>query len=141
MRNFLMCCPRSSDLRPVGIPKYHLAVVLLATVLLSAAGYTPAYAQSAPTCDLSQRKKGGPVSLLILPSSSRVRSYAATLKGVPIARQDASTIIFADGRVVTSDVSAASDHINALGWGNRSIKMVASFSTRRNQRPPGGGFG
>jgi hypothetical protein len=63
------------------------------------------------------------------------------LKGVPIARQDASTIIFADGRVVTSDVSAASDHINALGWGSRGIKMVASFSTRRNQRAAGGGFG
>ena len=116
-------------------------MTLLAAVFLPAALSTQAYAQSAPTCDLSARKKAGPVSLLILPSSARVRSYAATQKGIPIAKQDANTVIFADGRVITSDVSAASDHINALGWGSRGIKMVASFSTARNRRPPGGGFG
>ena len=76
---------------------------------------------------------------MILPTPDRVRTYAATVKDTSIASQDAATVVFADGRVVTSDVSKASDHINALGWGSRRIDVVASFRLRQGSRPRGFG--
>jgi len=75
---------------------------------------------------------GGPVSLMILQSSQKVRELALALDGTVI-RQEAKTVIFQDGRVITADVEAAGRLINELGWGNRRIDIVASFSARRSR--------
>jgi hypothetical protein len=72
----------------------------------------------------------GPVSLIILASSAKVHAYARALKGT-VVRQDAKTVIFGDGRVITSDVAAAGRHLNDLGWGARSINVMASFPAAR----------
>jgi hypothetical protein len=76
------------------------------------------------------------VSLLVLANDQKVQSFAATVKDTPIVSQEAGTVVFVDGRVITSDVSKASDRINALGWGSRHIQIVASFpvSRRRTSR-------
>jgi hypothetical protein len=72
----------------------------------------------------------GPLSLIILASGSKVHAYAGTLKGT-VVRQDAKTVIFLDGRVITADVAAAGRHLNDMGWGGRSINVVASFPAAR----------
>ena len=80
----------------------------------------------------------GPVSLIILASGPKVQAYARTLKGT-VARRDAETVIFHDGRVITADIEAAGRHLNALGWGARGIDVVASFPAPRARRSGGWG--
>jgi hypothetical protein len=92
-------------------------------------------AARAQTCDLSKAK--GPVSILILAGPQKVQEFAATIRDVPVAVRDAKTVIFRDGRVITSDAASATQHLNALGWGSRPIEIVASFRLRPVQ-PPGG---
>ena len=80
----------------------------------------------------------GPVALVILASGHKVLAYARTLKGT-VARRDAETVIFHDGRVITADIEAAGRHLNDLGWGARGIEVVASFPAPRAR--PSGGWG
>ena len=91
---------------------------------------TPATAQDGPSCS-NRSQPGAPVFLIVLASPSRVRAYAATVKNEEVIRQDQTTIIFGSGRVVTSDVAAAGEQLNALGWANRKLEIVASFPARR----------
>ena len=86
-----------------------------------------ANAHAGETCEVPS---SGPVSLIILASGSKVHTYAGTLKGT-VVRKDAKTVIFLDGRVITADVAAAGRHLNAMGWGARSINVVASFPAAR----------
>jgi hypothetical protein len=70
----------------------------------------------------------GPVSLIILASGRSVHELAASVgRGAKVVAKDADTIIFDDGRVITANVEGASAHLNRLGWGARSIQVVASF--------------
>jgi hypothetical protein len=99
-----------------------------------ALGLGPAPADAAESCI-----PGGPVSLMILQSSQKVRELALALNGT-VLRQDTETVIFRDGRVLTADVEAAGRLINELGWANRRINVVASFPARRARpRSSGGG--
>jgi hypothetical protein len=72
-----------------------------------------------------------PVSLVILQSGQKVRELAASVRDAQVVRHDAETVIFDDGRVITADVSAAGEHLNALGWGARRIDVAVSFPRRR----------
>jgi hypothetical protein len=76
------------------------------------------------------------VALIILASDSKVHAYARTQQGTVILR-DANTVIFHEGRVITSDIEAASRHLNNLGWGGRSINVVASFPRAKARRSRG----
>jgi len=89
---------------------------------------------AAQTCDARQRG-GGSVSIVVLASGERVQKLAATVKSVEIVRRDKETVIFADGRVITSDVEAAGRHLNALGWGHKRIEIAASVPARGNFTP------
>ncbi len=77
----------------------------------------------------------GPVSILILDSAQRVDAFVATVKDATIVARDRGTVIFADGRVVTADADVATRQLNQLGWGNRSIQVVASFAMRPTAAP------
>ena len=89
---------------------------------------TPAVAQE--VCDVPPAT--GPVSIIILQSSHKVHELAAsTARGASVVARDANTVVFSDGRVITSDVAAATGHLNRLGWGTRHIDVVASFPPRR----------
>ena len=74
----------------------------------------------------------GPVSLMILKGPTEVKELALALdRGVPVVARDAGTVVFQDGRVITSDVEGAGRHLNRLGWAERPIRVVASFSASR----------
>jgi hypothetical protein len=99
-------------------------LALVPALLLALGSF--ATARAGQTCEVPS----GPVALVILASGTKVHQYARTLKGT-VARRAAHTVIFHDGRVVTSDVEAAGRYLNAIGWGNRSIDVMASFPAQR----------
>ena len=68
---------------------------------------------------------------MILQNGAKVRELAASVRDARVIRRDADTIIFDDGRVITADVAAAGDHLNALGWGDRRIQVAVSVPRRR----------
>ena len=107
------------------------AVLLLTAVLPVLSGATTARAQGAALCQPGQSgQSGSAVSLVILSSPKKVHELAASIRDAKILKRDAKTVIFSDGRVVTSDVTSASRHLNELGWGKRSINVMASFKAR-----------
>ena len=95
---------------------------------------TPVAAQQGNSCDTASAQS---VQLLILASPKKVNAYANTLKGVVVVRRDPTTVVLDDGRVITSDVSATTDHLNALGWANLPIQVVASFRMAPQRRAKG----
>ena len=80
-----------------------------------------------------------PVLVVIVESKARVPSAAAGLSSKRRLVDTADTVIYGDGRAVTSDLAALSGHLNALGWAERPIEIAgagtrlppASPSTRR----------
>ena len=102
----------------------------LGAILLGAS--PPASAGSGASCEVGG--SGGSVSLYILTSPERVHAFAASVRNVPVVVLRPATVVFGDGRVVTSDVEAAGDLLNELGWGQRRIEIAASFGSRRAPR-------
>jgi hypothetical protein len=79
------------------------------------------------TCDVRPPARG-PVSLILLQSGRSVHELAASVgRGARVLAKDSETVVFDDGRVITADAEGASAHLNRLGWGGRSIQVVASF--------------
>jgi hypothetical protein len=109
----------------------------LLSVMLVIAGSGPSLGQAGGMCDSPPSRGGGAVSIVVLASSSKVHEFAATVRGTPVLRRDKETVVFADGRVVTSDVEAAGRHLNALGWGSRNVQIVASLSRGSGRASPG----
>jgi hypothetical protein len=109
---------------------------IAAALAVSALSLAPAPGALAQSCKV--KPSSGPVSLLILDSARKVDEFAATPRDAVIVVRETGLAIFEDGRVVTSDVDAATHHLNALGWGSRPIQIVAAFPMRPNP-PPGGG--
>ena len=117
------------------------AAVLLTTVAPVVSAATTARSPGAALCqpgDSGQSGNSGQsssaVSLVILSSQKKVQQLAASIKDARVLKRDAKTVIFSDGRVVTSDVTSASRLLNELGWGKRSISVMASFKAR-SRRP------
>ncbi|MGH0031612.1 MAG: hypothetical protein ACQGVC_17600 [Myxococcota bacterium] len=105
------------------------SVPILLALALALAG--AAHAQQGEVCERGPSYGSGPVSLVILASSAKVQQLAASVKDTPVVARDADTVVFADGRVITADVDAAGEHLNALGWGARRITVSATFPARR----------
>jgi len=114
---------RVSFLRP--LPRFARSARLAPALALALGAFSSA--RAGEVCEVPS---AGPVALVVLASESKVQSYARTLQGTVI-RRDAKTVVFLDGRVVTSDIEAAGRHLNALGWGSRPIDVVASFAAPR----------
>jgi len=120
---------------PILLPqRFSGALTLVAPLVLALGSFATAHAGQ--VCEVPSGS--GPVSLIILASGSKVHAYARTLKGT-VARRDAETVIFHDGRVITADIEAAGRHLNDLGWGARGINVVASFPAPRAR--PSRGWG
>ena len=107
---------------------------------------TPAGGVSAPDARRAPRSKAGeqnraapsepagicepgssPVMIVVVESPEKVKSAAALWKGTPILVEEAHTVVFADGRIVTSRVEAAGDHVQSLGWARRQIEIVGGL--------------
>ncbi len=81
-----------------------------------------------------ESKPTGAVMLLILPTQKKVHDYAASLSHIPVVARDKTTVVFQDGRVVTSDVGRAGEHLNTLGWATLRLEVVASFGMKPQRR-------
>jgi hypothetical protein len=68
-----------------------------------------------------------PVMIVVVDSPEQVKSASALWKGTPILVEEPHTVVFADGRVVTSRVEAAGDHVQSLGWARRQIEIVGGL--------------
>jgi len=106
-----------------------LTLVVAGALVIS----SPAGARSPGIC--SPGNVQGGVSILVVATQQRVHQFAASVRDVRVVRRDSETVLFEDGRVVTSNVEALGPHLNALGWAQRKIAIVGSFSTRRARRP------
>jgi len=69
-----------------------------------------------------------PVMIVVVESPRKVQSASALWKATPIVLQEAETVVFADGRIVTSRLEATGDHLQSLGWTHRQIEIVGGLS-------------
>ncbi|MDJ0849435.1 MAG: hypothetical protein QNK04_13770 [Myxococcota bacterium] len=99
------------------------ALAALLLVLLPVTGH----AEQGAVCDVGGGS--GPVSLILVASPQQVRDFAKATRG-RIVRQGPDTVVFADGRIITSNAESATGHLNALGWASRRIEVAASFRPR-----------
>lgn len=72
-----------------------------------------------------------PVLLVLVAKSQQVAGAAAGLSRARPLVSEKDTIIFADGRVVTSDLASASRHLNTLGWAKRRIEIAGAGTSKR----------
>ncbi len=113
-----------------------LSRLVLCALMVASLASSQATAETGKSCVASGASS---VQLVILASPEKVKAYAATIKKVPVVRSDQTTVAFDDGRVITSDVAAAEEHLNALGWARLPIRVVASFAQAAPPRRRGGG--
>ena len=123
----LRLTPSSREAR---LPKHsgmrgRLAALLL-TLLAAPAAQASGKMCAAPTT---------PVLLVLVESKTRVPSAASGLSSTRRLVDTADTVIYADGRAVTSDLAAVSNHLNALGWAERPNRNPAGAG---KQLPPAG---
>jgi hypothetical protein len=90
----------------------------------------PAPAHANEVCE-SKPSSRGAVSLIILSSGRKVHELAGSVKDAQVVAKDGETVVFADGRVITSDPEAAGVHLNRLGWSRRRIDVTATFPAKR----------
>lgn len=92
-------------------------------------------AQSAPAAETggSCSASAQSVLLVLVPSGQHVASAAQGLSKTDTLVATRDTVIFADGRVVTSNLDSVSEHLNALGWAKRPIE-IASAGARATPR-------
>jgi hypothetical protein len=72
-----------------------------------------------------------PVLVVLVESPPQVRAAADDISRARPLVNEADTVIFADGRAVTSNLAAVSAHLNALGWASRKIEIVGAGSMPR----------
>jgi len=65
--------------------------------------------------------------IVVVPSPKKVESASELWKATPIVARDPETVVFADGRIVTSRLEATGDHLQTLGWTHRDIEIVGGL--------------
>ncbi len=98
---------------------------MLGAGLLAAFAAGPALAESQAVGGMCG-PRSEPVLVVLVASPPRVREAAAGLSKAPVLVSAADTLIFADGRAVTSDLGSVSRHLNALGWATRPIEIAGA---------------
>ena len=66
-------------------------------------------------------------SIVVVESPRKVKSAAGLWKTTPVVLQDPETVVFADGRIVTSRLDATGEHLQSLGWAHRDIEIVGGL--------------
>jgi hypothetical protein len=72
-----------------------------------------------------------PVLVVLVESPKLVQSAAAGISRARPLVNEADTVIFADGRVVSSSLASVSRQLNALGWASRKIEIAGAGSVPR----------
>jgi hypothetical protein len=65
--------------------------------------------------------------IIVVESPRQVKSASAQWKTTPIVVEKPETVVFADGRIVTSRVEAMGDQLQSLGWTHRQIEIVGGL--------------
>ena len=68
-----------------------------------------------------------PVMIIVVESPRKVALASSQWKNTPILVQEPETVVFADGRIVTSSVEATGDRLQSLGWAHRDIEIVSGL--------------
>jgi hypothetical protein len=68
-----------------------------------------------------------PIMIVVVESPRKVASASAQWKTTPILVQDPETVVFTDGRIVTSNIEATGDRLQSLGWAHRDIEIVSGL--------------
>jgi hypothetical protein len=77
----------------------------------------------------------GPVLVVIVDAPKQVAPTAAGLSATQKLVDTPDTVIFADGRAVTSNLAAVSTHLNELGWARRPIEIAGAGTSTRLPPP------
>jgi hypothetical protein len=100
----------------------------LVVLVSSLAGFAvSAGAQAGGMCGPSPE----PVLLVLVASAPKVAPAAVGLSKAPRLVSTADTVIYADGRAVTSDLASISQHLNELGWASRPIEIAGAGTSTR----------
>lgn len=70
-----------------------------------------------------------PVVVVVLESPQAVRARRAR-EAAAVVSEDASTVVFADGRVLTARLEEVGTHLGRLGWAEREIVISSRFASR-----------
>ena len=105
----------------------HRASRCLFALGLSLAGLAPEASAQGGMCGSSPE----PVLVVLVESAPKVRAAAAGLSKAPVLVSAADTLIYADGRAVTSDLGSISQHLNRLGWADRPIEIAGAGTSTR----------
>ena len=103
------------------------AVQCLLALGLSLAGFAPGAAAEGGMCGAPT----GPVLVVLVESAPKVAAAASGLSKTRVLVNTADTVIYADGRAVTSNLGSVSQHLNALGWANRPIEIAGAGTSTR----------
>jgi hypothetical protein len=95
--------------------------------LLATLSAAPAIAQTGGMCG----PQSEPVLVVLVQSPQQVRAAADGISRTQPLVNAADTVIFADGRAVTSDLASVSAHLNALGWASRKIEIAGAGTSTR----------
>lgn len=68
-----------------------------------------------------------PVMIVVVESPKKVKSASALWKTTPVVVEKPETVVFADGRIVTSRLEAMGDQLQSLGWTHRQIEIVGGL--------------
>jgi hypothetical protein len=80
----------------------------------------------------------GPVLVVLVESAPKVAPAAAGLSKSPRLVDTPDTVIYEDGRAVTSNLASVSAHLNALGWASRPIEIAGAGTSTRLPPPSAG---
>jgi hypothetical protein len=100
--------------------------MLSRAVLLAGLAAPPAAAETRGMCGPPTE----PVLVVLVESPQQVRAATGVSRAQPLVNE-ADTVIFGDGRVVTSNLASASEHLNKLGWARRKIEIAGAGTSTR----------
>ena len=68
-----------------------------------------------------------PVMIVVVESPRKVKSASARWKTTPVMVEKPGTVVFSDGRIVTSQLEATGPLLQSLGWTHRDIEIVGGL--------------
>ncbi len=69
----------------------------------------------------------GPVVVLVVEEHQRLKEMRAREPSTEVVSGDANTIVYGDGRILTTSLEGVGAHLEKLGWSDRQIEIEHSF--------------
>ncbi len=111
-----------------------LAPCALVALALGCAGPAPlpSVDMAGGQCEAGSGGSGG-ITVLLVKNPKKVQEYKASMAKLnnPAIAGDRHTMIFADGRMVTTSLERVGDWVNELGWSSRPISIQTASQWQR----------